>query len=141
MVQTLSGVVVVSAVRVMWRLRIKSIDAHRHGVLLEFHSLESLPLAPVCARFNLKAGLDSGSCCSLPFTVMRGSAGRVADDVREARPSDQGGASGDYEQALQGRRVMERVGSAVQASSHEVVYVGDAGTGPGVPSESQRAAS
>lgn len=71
---------------------------------------------------------------------MGGSAGRVADDVREARPPDQGGASGDHEQALQGRRVMGPVGSVVRASSHEVVYVGDAGTGPDVPSESQRAA-
>lgn len=71
---------------------------------------------------------------------MGGLCGMRCDDVREARPPDQGGASGDHQQALQGRRVVGQVYSVVQASCHEVVYVGDAGTGPGVPSESQRAA-
>lgn len=80
--------------------------------------------------------------------MLGGSAGGVADDVREARPPDQGGASGDHEQALQGRGVVGRGGTAAQASSGDVVYVGDAGTGlgvgagavPAVLPESQRAA-
>lgn len=80
--------------------------------------------------------------------MLGGSAGGVADNVREARPPDQGGASGDHEQALQGGGVVGHVGTAAQASSREVVYVGDAGTGRGVRvgaapvvlPESQRAA-
>lgn len=53
------------------------------------------------------------------------------DHGREARPPDQGGASGDNEQALQGRGVVGHVGTA-QASFRDGVYDGDAGTGPGV---------
>lgn len=51
--------------------------------------------------------------------------------MREARPPDQRGTSGDDEQALQSRGVVGQVGAA-RASSVDVVYGGDAGTGPGV---------
>lgn len=63
--------------------------------------------------------------------MLGGPAGGVSDDVREARPPDQRGSSGDDEQALQGGGVMGHVGAA-QASFRDMVYDGDAGTGPGV---------
>lgn len=72
---------------------------------------------------------ESGS--SLALAVLGGSAGGVAHDVREARPPDQGGATGDHQQALQGRGVVGHVGAA-QAPFRDVVYERDAGTGPGV---------
>lgn len=53
-----------------------------------------------------------------------GSEGGAAVRVREARPRDQGGASADHQQALQGR--------GVRASSRDVVYVGDAELGLGI---------
>lgn len=71
-----------------------------------------------------------------PFTLvlLGGSAGRVADDVREARPPDQRGAGGDDEQALQGGGVVGHVGAAKASFRGDVVvvYGRDAGTGPGV---------
>ena len=80
--------------------------------------------------------------------LLRDSAGRVADDVRESRPPDHGGAGGDDEQALQGGGVVGHEGSAARAPVKDVVYDGDAGTrpgvgvgaAPGVLPESQRAA-
>lgn len=63
--------------------------------------------------------------------MLGGSAGGVADHVREARPPNQGGASGDDKQALQVRGVVGHVGAA-QAPLRNVVYDRDAGTGPGV---------
>jgi len=57
-------------------------------------------------------------------------AGGVADDVREARPPEQRGARGDDEQALQVWGVVGHVG-VVRAPFIDVVYDGDAGTGPG----------
>lgn len=92
------------------------------------------PFASVCLQSFQSSGRSGlgAPCSSLPFPVLGGSAGGVADDVREARPPDQGGASGDDEQALQGRGVVGRVGTAAQASSGDVVYVGDAETGLGV---------
>lgn len=51
--------------------------------------------------------------------------------MREARPPDQGGASGDDKQALQVCGVVGHVGAA-QAPLRDVVYDRDAGTGPGV---------
>lgn len=71
------------------------------------------------------------SCSSLPFAVLRGSAGGIADELREARPADQRGASGNDEQALQGCGVVGHV-SAAQGSFGAVVRDGDAGTGQGV---------
>lgn len=54
--------------------------------------------------------------------------------MKEARPPDQGGRSGDHQQTLQGLGVVGRAGGAARSSSSswDVVYVGDAGTGPGV---------
>ncbi|KAA8581228.1 hypothetical protein FQN60_002809, partial [Etheostoma spectabile] len=72
----------------------------------------------------------AGSSLALPV-LLGGSAGGVADHVREARPPDQGGARGDDEQALQGRGVAGHVGTA-QAPFRDVVYDGHAGTGPAV---------
>lgn len=63
--------------------------------------------------------------------MLGGSAGGVADELREARPPDQRGASGNDEQALQGCRVVGHVGAA-QGSFGAVVRDGDAGTAPGV---------
>lgn len=57
-------------------------------------------------------------------------AGRL-DELREARPPEQRGASGDDEQALQVPGVVGREGVA-QASAGAVVRDGDAGTAPGV---------
>lgn len=54
------------------------------------------------------------------------SAGPVAAGMKEARPPDQGGRSGDHQQALEGLRVTGHEGRAVVSSSW------DAGTGPGV---------
>lgn len=70
--------------------------------------------------------------------------GRAADDVREARPPEQRGSSGDDKQALQGVGVAGHVSSAVQAFLGDAE---DAGTGPVdgagaalvVPSQSYRA--
>lgn len=52
--------------------------------------------------------------------------------MKEARPPDQGGRSGDHQQTLQGLGVVGQAGSAARSSSWDVVPVGDAGTGPGV---------
>lgn len=53
--------------------------------------------------------------------------GRAADHVREARPPEQRGSSGDDEQALQGVGVTGHVCGAVQAFLGDAE---DAGTGP-----------
>lgn len=63
--------------------------------------------------------------------MLGGSAGGVADELREARPPDQRGASGDDEQAFQVCGVVGHVSTA-QASFGAVLRDGDAGTGPGV---------
>lgn len=65
--------------------------------------------------------------------------------LKEARPPDQGGRSGDHQQTLQGLGVVGHAGSAVWSSSWDVVYAGDAGTRPGIgqvvaSAERQRAA-
>lgn len=52
--------------------------------------------------------------------------------MKEARPPDQGGRGGDHQQTLQGFGVVGHAGSAARSSSWEVVYAGDAGTGPGI---------
>lgn len=76
------------------------------------------------------------------------SAGGAAAGVKEARPPDQGGSSGDHQQTLQGLGVVGREGGAVRSCWRDVADAGDAGTGPGVGQvdapavlpESQRAA-
>lgn len=58
----------------------------------------------VCVCVCLRSG-GWGSCSSLAFTVLRGSVGRVAHHVREARPPEQRGSGGDDKEAVQGGRV------------------------------------
>lgn len=52
--------------------------------------------------------------------------------MKEARPPEQGGGSGDHQQTLQGLGVVGYAGGAARSSSWDVVHAGDAGTGPGV---------
>lgn len=117
---------------------IKSIYVHhRHSVFLYFHSLRPLyllgPALPQVWTLRLRVEGVRESRSSLAFAVLgAGSAGGVADDVREAGPPDQRGAAGDHQQALQGRGVVGHVGAARQPPFGDVVYDRDAGTGLGV---------
>lgn len=61
-----------------------------------------------------------------------GGGGESVAGMKEARPPDQGGRSGDHQQTLQDLWVVGQAGGAARSSSWDVVHVGDAGTGPGV---------
>lgn len=78
-------------------------------------------------------GLVLTLCSSLPFTVLGVScAGGTTAEVREARPPDNRGATGDHQQVLQAFGVMGREATAVWASSMDVGHVGAVGTRPGI---------
>lgn len=92
---------------------IKSIYKHEIFIAGTVGLFSQFDAAPLLLFKNSRldpAGSLSGS--SLAFTVLGGSAGGVADDVREARPPDHGGAGGDDEEALQGFGVTGHVGAA-----------------------------